>query len=178
MKEEKVIIDKIQRTCKIGAVLTMIVKIFCMVMSGITILTGLFIMCNKWLDGVIAHAVASGDLQIQDLEVLENALLEYMLEEGSFTFVIGVELIVMGIIVICTAVIVHFVGKVFKEIRESYSPFRQSVIKNLKVIFVLVTLLALNNSLAIALIVGLAFWCVIQIFEYGCELQRQSDETL
>lgn len=32
---------------------------------------------------------------------------------------------------------------------------------------------------AVACIVGgIASWCVVNIFEYGCELQRQSDETL
>ncbi|MCI8935512.1 MAG: hypothetical protein HFI44_01440 [Lachnospiraceae bacterium] len=178
MKEERVIIEKIQKTCKAGAAVTSIVKIFCAVMSVIAILAGIFIACSTRINELMEQLIASGELRTQDLEALESALLGYMLEEGNFALVIGVELIAMGIMLICTAVIVHFLGKVFKEMRESYSPFNLSVIKNLKVVFVLVTLLTLSNSLAIALIVGIAFWCVLQIFEYGCELQRQSDETL
>lgn len=178
MKEEKVIIEKIQKTCKAGATVTSIIKIFCVVMSVVAILGGFFIMFNTRINGLMEQLIASGELREQDLDALESALLGHMLEEGNFTLVIGAEAVAMGIMLICTAVILHFVGKVFKEMRESYSPFQLSVVKNLKVVFILVTLLTLSNSLAIALIVGLAFWCVIQIFEYGCELQRQSDETL
>ena len=44
MKEERVIIEKIQKTCKAGAAVTSIVKIFCAVMSVIAILAGIFII--------------------------------------------------------------------------------------------------------------------------------------
>lgn len=109
---------------------------------------------------------------------LEETMLKSLLEQDNFAMVIGLELLVAGAMLICFVVVVHFVGKVFKEMKESYSPFQPSIIKSLKVVFVLVTLLALSSSLATGLIVGLALWCVIHIFEYGCELQRQSDETL
>lgn len=91
---------------------------------------------------------------------------------------LAVYLMVLGIILICFAVVSHFLGKVFAEIKESYTPFRPEIVRNLKVVFVLVTVLTLRSSLLIGAIVGFSFWCMFQIFEYGCELQKQSDETL
>lgn len=38
--------------------------------------------------------------------------------------------------------------------------------------------LAAGNSLFFGALAGIAFWCVYCILDYGCELQRQSDETL
>ena len=81
-------------------------------------------------------------------------------------------------VLVCFTVVLHFVGKVFKTFQESYSPFQPKVIRNLRITFILLTLYTLSTSLGIGLIVGLASWCVLNIFEYGCELQKQSDETL
>lgn len=179
MSEEKTIIEKIQKTSKVGVIVTNIVKIFCIVMSVLVIPTGaIMVGVSNQINGIFEEAVASGELQMSDMDVLEGQLMRNLLEDGDFATVLGVEMIAMGIMLICTAVLVHFIGKVFKEMRESYSPFKASIVKSLKVVFVLVTLLTLSSSMAIAIIVGTALWCVLHIFEYGCELQRQSDETL
>ena len=55
---------------------------------------------------------------------------------------------------------------------------KPKTVKELKVVFVLIAIFSLKSSLLAGLLVSLALWCVIQIFEYGCELQRESDETL
>ena len=180
MKEEKTIIEKIQKTCRIGCVETNIFKIFGIVMSAVMILMGIvFVGENERINLVLKEAIGVETHMLDGgLGLLEEKVLKSLLEEDNFAMVIGLELIVAGVILICSAIMMHFVGKIFKEMRESYSPFQLSIVKNLKVVFVLVTLLALSSSLATGLIVGIALWCVIHIFEYGCELQRQSDETL
>ena len=81
MKEERVIIEKIQKTCKAGAAVTSIVKIFCAVMSVIAILAGIFIACSTRINELMEQLIASGELRTQDLEALEIALLGYILEE-------------------------------------------------------------------------------------------------
>lgn len=179
MKEEKTIIEKIQKTSNTGVIVTTIVKIFCIAMSVITILAGIIMVgVSDWFNRVFEELIATGELQMNDLDFLEGTLMRNLFEQGDFATTIGAEIIAMGAMLLCTAVLIHFVGKVFKEMRESYSPFQISVIKNLKVVFVLATLLIVSSSLGIGIIVAIAFWCVIHIFEYGCELQKQSDETL
>ena len=104
--------------------------------------------------------------------------MEGKLAESEMGIVLGTYILTIGIVSICMAVVLHFVSKVFKDFCKSYSPFQPGIIKNLKITFVLLTVFVLKSSLLIGAIVGLAAWCVINIFEYGCELQKQSDETL
>ena len=104
--------------------------------------------------------------------------MEGKLAESEMGIVLGTYILTIGIVPICMAVVLHFVSKVFKDFCKSYSPFQPGIIKNLKITFVLLTVFVLKSSLLIGAIVGLAAWCVINIFEYGCELQKQSDETL
>lgn len=178
MKEERSIIEKIQSKSRMGMVVTNIIKSFCIVCSILMILTGgVLVAANDQINAEFEKASYSGE-ELEDMSPLESALLRSLLDEGDIATLLGVKLIVLSVMLIFIAVTLHFVGKVFKEIRESYSPFRRDIIKNLKVAFVLVTLLVLQRSLGIGLIVGVFLWCVIHIFEYGCELQRMSDETL
>ena len=76
------------------------------------------------------------------------------------------------------AVMLHFIGRIFRDFRESYSPFQPGLVKELKIVFVLIAVFSFKTSLLVGFLVSLALWCVIQIFDYGCELQRESDETL
>lgn len=48
----------------------------------------------------------------------------------------------------------------------------------MKVAFIMITLFSLESNLLIGITVGFSLWSVVNIFEYGCELQKQSDETL
>ena len=69
--------------------------------------------------------------------------------------------------------------KIFKIILESESPFDDKVIKYLRILFItFVIMMALTVNMPVALILGVIFVCVYNIFLYGKELQRLSDETL
>ena len=85
------------------------------------------------------------------------------------------ELIIPLILFVVT---LHFVAKTFKEIRESDSPFRPAILKNLSLPFILITLMSASSGLFFGAVVGIVLWCVYCILDYGCELQKQSDETL
>lgn len=76
------------------------------------------------------------------------------------------------------AVIMHFIVKIFKRIYHDYSPFLPEVVKDLKMVSVLTTLLILRSSIGLGIISGFIFWGIIELYEYGCELQNQVDETL
>lgn len=182
MNESNVKIQKIQKTSRIAGGIAKFAKIFFIVMSVVMLGGGCgFIGARDYLDKALGQALMEGELTADELYVSAGGLLDgavNLAKVDSVSVTLGVYLIVMGFVLIGFSIIMHFLGKAFKEIRESYSPFRPEVIKCLKVVSVLTTLFALDNSLLIGAIIGVSMWCVLQIFEYGCELQRQSDETL
>lgn len=180
MGENDVKIKKIQKSSKAALTITGFAKIFAIVMAVILMLTGfLLIGIKEFINEEFAKDIESGEILseeffkgIESVNARESMLNGHMAETSA-----GYAFAGSGIM-IYLAVIMYFMGKVFKEIRESYSPFRPKIVKNLKVIFVLITLISLRSSLLIGAVIGFSLWCVLNIFEYGCELQKQSDETL
>ena len=75
-------------------------------------------------------------------------------------------------------VVFRTLEKVFEEIRDSETPFTESIMKRIKIVGIIVTILVFPKSLATAAVVGLSFWCVYNVFGYGMELQKEADETL
>lgn len=173
-------IEKIQKSSKAAFTQTNIVKIFLIVMTVILLVLGFIMLGVKdvfnWL---FMEGVESGAFTVEEFEwAFEGQMLQHLVEDGQIALALGLYMIEMGIMLICLVVVLHFVGRIFKTFRESYSPFQPEIIKNLRITFILLTLYTLTSSMGIGLIVGLASWCVLNIFEYGCELQKQSDETL
>ena len=182
MSESNLKIEKIQKSGKAALMVTNIVKIICIVAAVAACLAGCIIIglgteVNKGINEAIEMGVFSEE-EILDFGDGKAIILQSLVEDGLFAETLGAYAIVVGVVTIYMAVVLHFVSKVFKAFRESYSPFQPDVLKNLKVALILLTLFTLRSSLGIGLIVGLASWCVLNIFDYGCELQKQSDETL
>lgn len=93
-------------------------------------------------------------------------------------------------------IIIFFVHAIFNDIARHCTPFSPKNTARIKKIAVLVIGLSLVGSCSDALvdyytigaltwrvnmaglIVGMAIYCIALIFHYGCDLQRQSDETL
>lgn len=182
MSENNLKIQKIKKSSHTALILARIAKIFSIVMSVAAIGCGCgLIGLNGYLDQEIERALGEGTLTAEELYINAGGLLDTALnlsKVDSISVTLGVYLCVIGIMLICFAIVFHFMAKVFREIGESYSPFRPEIVKNMKVVFVLVTVLVLRSSLLIGVIICFSLWCILQIFEYGCELQRQSDETL
>ncbi len=179
-------IGKIQKSSKIAFAIARVLKIIFIVTSVIAILAGIFLIGFKGLiNSEIDRAVARGEFTIEEIMPVvdeeagfEMFIADQIMKNGYFSETMGAYLITIGVRLICLAVVVHFIGKVFREIEESYSPFKPQIVKSIKVAFILITLLSLENSLLIGIMVGFSLWSVVNIFKYGCELQKMSDETL
>lgn len=183
MSESNSKIEKIKKSSHVALVLTQIIRIILMIGAVISAGVGFFCLgAREFLDQEFVKAIAAGELTWEDLTIrFDSSFLSgniYLGQEESGARTLGIYLLVMCILLLCVWAIMHFVGKVFQQLRDSYSPFGPEIIKSLKVAFVLITILVLWSSLLIGALVGISLWCVFQIFEYGCELQRQSDETL
>jgi len=173
-------IEKIQKTSKRVLLITNIAKIFCIVMGIIIILAGVICLATtKQINEQVVQEVNSGAVVISDVfDGMSDEMTRDILDKGYTAYVFVAYVVTAGLILFGLAAIFHFIGKIFKDLKESYSPFVPGVVKDLKIAFVIITVISVLNSLLIGLITGLALWCVLHIFEYGCELQKLSDETL
>ena len=182
MNENSVKIEKIKKSSKIALNVTNIIKIICAVSAGIAIVSGCVMVGLRGIvnDG-FAIAMNNGIFSADDLELSlidYNGIVRHLAEDGYIAETLGVYAVSAGITLVFVTIVLHFVSRVFKSFMESYSPFQSGVLKNLKIALLLITIAALSSSLGIGLIIGLAAWCVLNIFEYGCELQKLSDETI
>ena len=172
-------IDKIQKSSNVALIAARICKIFCIVMAALLFVIGvLFVgISNDYFNEAIS---AMGE----DVSVYVRAngmflgIGNRLVQQSDNATILGVYMITTGAALTILAVLMHYIGKVFEDIKEGYSPFQQSIVKNMKIAFVIITLISLNSSLLIGALIGFSLWCAIYIFQYGCELQRQSDETL
>lgn len=176
-------IEKIRKSSNAALIVTKIIRVFAVVIAVITFLAGIFfIVFRTFFNAEFARAIEEGTLALDwETEIDITGLVSLLTQNlgmDDMAVLLGVDMFVVGVTMVVLAVLMHFVGKVFKDIKEGYSPFQPSILKNMKVAFVIITLLSIGNSLLIGALIGFSLWCVVCVFEYGCELQRQSDETL
>lgn len=176
-------IEKIKKSSRAAYITTNILKVMLIVCAILAWLGGITVM---GLGGIINQsfdkALKGGQMKERDIaalkELTERELGRRLMEGENYAMTIGVYMMVFGIAIALLALVLHFVSRVFKEFMESYSPFQPGILKNLKIALVLIVVYTAQSSLGIALVIAMASWCIMNIFEYGCELQKQSDETL
>ena len=172
---------KIQKSSNVVLIIARICKIFCITAATLAFVTGVLLVgLNDRFNAELSEALQAGESMpdLDDMGMLLGVGNELISQTDNYGITLGVYVITVGVLLAILAVLMHYISKVFKDIKEGCSPFQLSIIKNMKIAFVIITLLSLNNSLLIGALIGFSLWCVIYIFEYGCELQRQSDETL
>lgn len=182
MSEQNKKLENIKKSSKVAMILARIAKICCIVGAVACIVSGIgMIAFHDTINEQLLRAEAEGKLDLNELttEFYVGGMYEVSSDDlNRFGQTFGAYLLLDSIIIILFAVLLHFVSRVFKEIKESDSPFRKSILKDMIVVFVLITLLALQSSVLTGVMVGFALWCVYSVFEYGCELQQMTDETL
>lgn len=178
MNGENSNIERIRNLSKTVETISKVTMIFCIVMDVIIAVAGSFIIAFKdTLNSMLQQGIDEGALIVSEIPS-SNFLSKDLLLTGDYAVHIFAALMEMLVSVLVLTVIMYFVGRTFKVFRESYSPFMPSVLKQLKVIFIMIVIISLRNSLLIGAIIGFALWSFYRMFEYGCELQKQSDETL
>ncbi len=175
-KPTKTTIEKIKSISKAFAVLSKIARIFCFV--GIGVLTSgiLFLMLFGNMDLIVLNgsAVVHSPFEMLALEGLDQWHIVFMASAGITSFIL-------------LAILFRHSRDLFRDISVDGSPFEMKQVKRIRKIAIFYLIISLMNfegvtpdfSVNFAGILGaLMFWCISLIFEYGCELQKQSDETL
>ncbi len=75
-------------------------------------------------------------------------------------------------------ILLKYITKLFHKIVESDSPFQTRFLNDIKNIFIVIGILCFSSSIPLGIIMIFVLICLYYIFKYGCELQKESDETL
>lgn len=171
--------EKMEKTSNIIAILLKISRILCFVIMGVLVAGIIYIALNGNVDlirinnEVIVHSPFSSDL-----------LKGYNSSE-LITICASVLLNLLFIVLL-----VRKAEAIFRDIAKEHTPFTALNVKRIRVIAIFYFIIACNGvepgtgfhltfSINILGIIGaLIFWCLSVIFQYGCELQQESDETL
>ncbi|MBQ7076768.1 MAG: hypothetical protein IJM91_01365 [Lachnospiraceae bacterium] len=128
----------------------------------------------KWNDEDI-HDIKSleealkGDIDIEDMAVANFAA----------RWIIAGSIFAAAVLTAAAAVIFWLIEKIFKDIKESESPFTEAIIKKLRIVFIIISVCALIfYGIANGLIAALLCWALYCIIDYGYALQLEVDETL
>ncbi|MCR5094025.1 MAG: hypothetical protein K6B72_08635 [Lachnospiraceae bacterium] len=195
-KQEK--IERIKKSCRVGKIICRILMILCMVgtvaciAGAILVAVGGDQLARTGHTSLISNNGES--MSIDELNAAINAELEQnALEErisiAGLSALIPRDMsafvklsIICGAGAVITALFVlafWLFGQVFDIVLKEESPFTEIVMKKFRFNFILLSvLIAISLGLGAGLIVGFFFWCIYNIFDYGCVLQAESDETL
>jgi hypothetical protein len=176
-------IAKIKKSASVTATVLNVIRTILTVCTIIALVCGLICLWAKdKADGTIIYE--NGNVRIH-APVSE----ESFVEGNGFEFLnrLGIDNVMIWGALNCfvaagvgalVAVLISVIAKVFVELKESDTPFTESIQKRLKVTAILTTIMVAMESLGFAAVVALSFWCVHSIIGYGIELQKNEDETL
>lgn len=123
--------------------------------------------------GIQGHVNLSNVLEGEYGPVATDLLNGYV-RWGTF-----VALLCGALFACAVAFVFYLIEGIFKEIKDSESPFTEAILKKLRIAFILISVLALlGNGLWAGAITGLICWAVYCIIDYGYALQSEVDETL
>lgn len=151
---------------------------------------------------VILSLIAIGILVLSDEETKSSFLAAFNVTANNGT-TISIEarplLIMFAFMLIDTILIslaIFFVYAVFEEIRKGFTPFTHENTVRIKKVAIITAILSIVGSYSdslvdyytigeltwrvniIGMIVAIIIYCISLIFSYGCDLQKESDETL
>lgn len=167
--------DKLEKMKKASKMIANIGKVFQIVFG---IITGM-VLISLLLLSVLHNSLNGMTVVFQTGITADNMgyWAEKLVNEGRITdafLVFGISALLLSLV---TTMIMHFITKIFNKIYNDYSPFLPEIVKDLKIVSVLFTLLIIQSSIGFGIIAGFIFWGIVRLYEYGCELQNQADET-
>jgi hypothetical protein len=178
MKTSKTITDKIKSMSRTLSIILKIARIFCYVGIGISVVGIIYVI----IFGNMELLVLNGNV------ILHSPFTSFNISNIDIKQLITI--VIAGIIAMALmANLFRQAENIFKDIQVDSSPFEMKQVKRIKRVAILYLIVSLINfetsatsimiSLNLVGIVGaLMFWCIALIFEYGCALQKESDETL
>lgn len=193
MNEDKKLIE-IRKSCKIGAIISRILLIICIVGTVLTLVGGVAILTmGPKFDATVAEAGQTQILEENarsfsvlnvDISKISNVqsdvpALQSKIEESPLAIVYGIFCLSIAVILIFICIVLTFIAGTFKSIERSESPFTTAIKKRVVTTLIVVGVsILLTMGFGFALVMGIVTWIVSAIMDYGISLQQQYDETL
>ena len=167
------LVRKIARQSEVILVLAKVARIILYVLLGLSIL----LLISTWVPG------DQPILKIGGIQVYATIPLRSLLGSGIAGQVKSltdsrIDLSAQMVAFVLAQVMLRMVTKLFTRIRESKSPFTEDVVKIIKVLAILLGLVVGVDNSILGIVVAFVIYTFALIFQYGAELQNQSDETL
>ncbi len=121
---------------------------------------------------VYAPVAYMDQMDVRGFEFVNNLNIDSVSVEAAVNCIVAMVMVILALVAIV------IIRNLFKLIEESDTPFTSEIAKKIKIAGIVVSIMVLSESVGIAAIVALSFWCFACVFEYGIELQKHEDETL
>ena len=162
----------------------------------------LFIVCTLTILGALLSLVAVGILLFGNNQIIASLqdALTVVSSNGSLTVPSTEVLITLLLFAAVQLIILFFVlfllYRIFSDISRNYTPFEKNHVIRMKKVAVLTLVVCIFSNVFdnianailygktlmeinfVWLVVGIVIYCISYIFDYGYQLQTQSDETL
>ena len=178
MKTNKPTAEKIKSTSKVLATLFKIARILCFIGIGIVTAGIIYVMFFGNLDLIVLNGktVVHSPYDLFNITGVDNWQIIFT------AFAVLTSLILLTFLF-------RYAQEIFKDICVDSSPFETKQVKRIRKIAVFFFVISLLDFQVqdfsvpftmnfIGIVGALMLWCISLIFEYGCELQKESDETL
>lgn len=189
MRDEMVKLEKVKKSCKISKNLSKIIA--CFVTIGFVCVTAVIIAFGvigyDKINSEIEKSIESGDASLVfDFDDVNfngalqlNLKLNEMVKQGKYAEAISLLCVFVAFVTASVAVVFWMLVSIFKMVAESNTPFTVNILKRLKAVFIMVTVIAtLASGIGLGVIVGCIGWSLYSIFDYGFVIQQEIDETL
>lgn len=165
-KQEKLM--KLQNTCRTLGRAMKVLEAIVVVIGLVAEIGCLVALIRNVPTDVIDVGINLGALKATHLEEIFGLRISIIFVLAAFA---------VAVFLICA--VLERIRKTFAGIVEMESPFTEETTKNIKTMGIIMTVIVLISSgLITALLCGLVFNALYYLFDYGCELQKESDETL
>ncbi len=183
MYEQKEKLERVKKSCETSRKIIKVLQIIMIVLAIVTALGAVFCLMNHAkID--LALAPYKDNITVSNIDYNNGFIyftsdLEHLAKRGHYGQIIGECLGFAAASCLIVSIILGLCKKVFIQVLASDSPFSPEVLRMLKKVFIIVAVAALLiRGFGLALLVGLAFWCVYRIMEYGAALQEEIDDTV
>lgn len=180
-------LKKVIKSCETSRKVIRVAWVVFSVLTVVALATAIVIACNahKVNNAVVENGLLDSSISglfTYDMNVTSNipAIQEFFEErQYGYAYSAVFSLAYFGGMFLFFTILLAMFSKIFKLINDAQTPFAEDVKKLLRSCFIFISImLVVTASTMIAVVVVPILWCVYNIFSYGCELQRQSDETL
>lgn len=185
MSESEKRLESVKSKCKTASVVLLLFKII-LAIAIVLCVIGIIIsiVSADTIDATFASGEYSEELSDNINFSVQSSIgiiefdVDELFEEGMYAKAMSIMCSTGLCVCIVAFITVSLFKSIFDVLTKGDSPFEEKVIKKLKSTFIFFAIGTMIIELKTGIMVGLFLWCIYGIFQYGGELQRQSDETL